>query len=429
MPDIVTGKIFVDGEKGITATKLNQIISQAVIQPSFVTSKPASSTLDPTDQLLAVKGVGTYATLSGQQLIDSVSTSVLKLRTNTIGNPNFEVDQRNNGALVSGITGAGTMVVDRWECGGVGTLRYSAQQMGGSIVLPGTTYYYISSKFLRLTLTTVEATLGANDWMQVWQTIEGPFFRAMGDVHSVSILCRSNVANLKFGLNIGTVTGTNYVLNKLCTLGAANTWTLVTLPGLPVWTPSATWPITPGSAGYYLGITLAAGTSQTVSANDVWVASSALGAIGQSNFAATPGATFDLAFVQHEPSSQSSTLIDKPYTQNFDECLRYFCRSYDLGVSTGTVGGAALNGTFQIPKGAGSYFNAYVPFPKPMAKIPTVTIYNYSTGAANSFAGNVGAMTVSSLAGVSTRSFSQITPSSIGTNVEAYGHFVADTGW
>lgn len=76
MADIVTGKIFVDGEKGITATKLNQIQSLAVIQPSFYSAKPSTSSLDPTDALLDLKASGSFAQITGSQLITSLTSSL-----------------------------------------------------------------------------------------------------------------------------------------------------------------------------------------------------------------------------------------------------------------------------------------------------------------------------------------------------------------
>jgi hypothetical protein len=73
MPDIVTSKTFVDGEKGITAAKLNQITSGAVIQPAFYSAKPSSPTLDPTDVFLELKANGAFAQISGAQIASSVA--------------------------------------------------------------------------------------------------------------------------------------------------------------------------------------------------------------------------------------------------------------------------------------------------------------------------------------------------------------------
>ena len=44
---------------------------------------------------------------------------------------------------------------------------------------------------------------------------------------------------------------------------------------------------------------------------------------------------FDIAFVQHEPGSVCSTFMDKPFTQNQDECLRYYHKTYDYRAAMG----------------------------------------------------------------------------------------------
>lgn len=76
MPDIITSQVFSNGEKGITATKLNNIVGDSVIQPDFYNAKPSSPTLDPTDQLLELKGTGAYARITGSQLINSVGSQL-----------------------------------------------------------------------------------------------------------------------------------------------------------------------------------------------------------------------------------------------------------------------------------------------------------------------------------------------------------------
>src|SRR5262245_18795446 len=114
MADIATGYAFTDGEKGITSTKLNNVVGLAVIQPDFVLNKPTSATLDPTDQLLELKSTNTYARITGSLLISSVGSQVdvtsqitaVRLRSfSAIGNPNFEVDQVSAGTLVTNPAG------------------------------------------------------------------------------------------------------------------------------------------------------------------------------------------------------------------------------------------------------------------------------------------------------------------------------------
>jgi len=85
MPDIVTTQTFVDGEKGITATKMNNIIANSVIQPSFVGNQPTTSSLDPADQLLDLKSTGAYARITGAQLASSVAGQLTLANTSQAG--------------------------------------------------------------------------------------------------------------------------------------------------------------------------------------------------------------------------------------------------------------------------------------------------------------------------------------------------------
>jgi hypothetical protein len=443
MPDIVTSKTFVDGEKGITATKLNQIISGAVIQPSFVSSKPASSTLDPTDQLLELKGAGTYATITGQQLIDSVSAGIPQSITPTIwsvrlrsftapGNPTFEVNQVGFAGAVSGTR----TLVDRWigakNAGSALAVTASQQTASGAeLVVPGTNFA-ISRNFLRVTLTTAQASLAATDYLYVGQNIEGPRFRELQfDVHSCSILVRSSVSGLKFGLTIQDPTGTRS-LAKLCTIPSANTWTLLTFPNLPIWPSAGSFSSAPGVLGYAILIGLAIGSTLTAPANDTWQNGNFIGALGQDNFASkATNSTFDIAFVQHEPGAVCSTPIDCPFGQNLDGdfgCLRYYEKSYPYGIVPGAVNSA---GCINFWATAGQ--NPFIPirFKKVMAKSPTITGYSTATGAVNTVRDTVGAdRAISGPASVGDTGFDGfITTTQNAAIWNAQFHYTADTGW
>ena len=153
MADIVTGQIFVDAEKGITAAKMNNITGSAVIQPAFYTSKPIAGTADPTDIALILKS-GAYAQVPISTLGGSATQSQIwstRLRSfNAIGNPTFEVDQRLAGAS-SGFA-VGAPVIDRWGSFKTGTMVGAIQQNSGIVLLPGTSFA-ITAKFWRVTLT------------------------------------------------------------------------------------------------------------------------------------------------------------------------------------------------------------------------------------------------------------------------------------
>src|SRR5215475_5268991 len=356
MSDIAAGYTFVDGEKGITASKLNNIVAGAVIQPSFVTGQPASSTLDPTDNLLEVKSGGTYARITGSQLISSVGSQVdvtsqitaVRLRSfSAVGNGTFEVAQRNCGTALSN-PAQDTMLEDRWAAGNNGSLNPLFQRIlvspigaGAGVVVPGTNYA-ITTALERITAQTQKTSLAATDLVYLQQRIEGPAFRElMNDVHSVSLLVRSSVANLKFGLSLRDPSASRS-LTKLCTLGAASTITLITLPNLPLWPSAGTFTAAVGANAYNLAIAVAAGSTFTSPANDTWQNGNFIGALGQDNLLATASATFEVFFVQHEPGSQCTTLLDVPFGQNLDGpmgCTRYFQKTYDYATKPGTVTG------------------------------------------------------------------------------------------
>ena len=432
MSDITTTRIFVDGEKGITAAKLNDIIASSSIQPAFYTGKPTASTADPSDTMLILKA-GAYTQVPVSTLADSISTSEIwsaRLRSfNAIGNPTFEVDQRNVGGGVAVTTTA--WGVDRWGVQLSGTGRAAAQQLAENVAVPGTNYF-ITSKIFRTYVTTAEASLAAGDYLVINSNIEGPQLRELlGDVHSVSLLVRSSVANLKFGMTLQDSVGA-YSLTKLCTLGSADTWTLITLANLPLWTASGTFPVNSGGIGYTFNIVLACGTTYTVASNDIWQSTAGFGAVGQDNFLATNGSYFDIAFVQHEPGPVCSTLMDKPFSQNYDECLRYYFKTYSYAVALGSVTYAGANGGFYSSVAGAA--NGHGVYAKRMAKIPTITLYSPASGTKNavtrgSDAVNVAASPVVSMVGDS--AFMQISSSAaaipLGSNI--LSHYSADTGW
>jgi hypothetical protein len=389
MPDIVTSRTFVDGEKNITAQKLNDIVASSVIQPAFVSAKPSTSTVAPTDNLLVLTAAGgTYAKAPFQTIIDSVNANLntnsaiwsVRLRSfNAIGNPTFEVDQRNVGTTYPNVPN-GTLIQDRWIIAKAGTLAVSAGQNSASagINLPGTSFA-ISRSFLRITLTTAQATLAAGDHLWVQQSLEGNCWRELqNDVHSLQLLVRSSVAGLAIGVTLLDPTGA-HALSNLLTIPSANTWTLLSLPNLALWPAAGTFVNTPGNAGYYLYVSLASGTTYIPPANGSWQNGNFVGAIGQSNFANSPvNSTFDLAYVCHEPGALcSNPPMDCPFTQNYHDCLRYYAKSYPFATKAAAINTEGYE-TFQaIPGIAASYWRGKTVFPVLMAKAPTAAIYAY----------------------------------------------------
>jgi len=475
MPDIITAQIFTDGEKGITATKMNNIIANSTIQTDFIANKPAGSALNPSDQLLELTSGGTYARITGAQLASSVAGQLSLANTSQSGmlrqttgnttdfldgtnnyqnlttaigssvtnvrlrsynalafaNGNFEVDQVNVGGVVAG-PGTGTRIIDRWFIQKSGTMVVSAGQRpaaASEVLVPGTNFA-ISRAFHRLTVTTAQASLGAGDNLTLYTQLEGPQFRELQyDVHSISLLVRSSVAGLSFGVSVRDPGATSKSWVGFCTIASANTWTLVTLPSITVF-PSGNFSTAPGVLGYLFSICLACGTTLTTPVNGSWQNGNYIGAIGQSNLAATLNATFDVAFVQHEPGPPTQ-LMDLDFSTNLDRCLRYLEKSWDYSIKPGSTG---YNGCIATYAQAFSHPWFPIRFKKVMAKAPTVTSYSPNTGAANNVWDNTTSgspdRTVSATNSAGTSGFSGFTITAAPTVLwNALFHYTADSGW
>jgi len=365
-----------------------------------------------------------------QNLVNAIQPTIWSARLrsyNSVGNCTFETDQRTVGV---GTSTSGQFACDRWILSKTGTMiALGIQQSSGSgLVLPGTNYR-VSAKYLACQITTAQATLGASDKLEFYQTVEGCNARELyNDVSSISLLVNSSVANLKFSVAIsdGPVTTS---LVKLCTLGAANTWTLIQLPNIPAF-PAGNFSLLPGTIGYYINICLAAGSTLIAPAADTWQAGNFLGAPGMSNFAASPvNSTFYVGFIQHEPGPLCTTLIDKPFTQNLDECLRYYSKSYPSGSAPGTITSTGIRALI-APTAAALAFGP-LSFAKPMAKVPTVTLYNYVTGAANSVRdGSAIDHASAAAANIGDSGFPNITfTTAVTAPMQVLLHYTADTGW
>jgi hypothetical protein len=387
---------------------------------------------------------GNLAVLGSDNLV-SVPTSNItpviwsqRLRSfNAVGNPNFEVDQRNVGTSVT-IPGGNnfTFACDRWShVKTTPTMAYTAGSgAAGSnpVSVPGTSFCITRSQ-LNITTTVQQTTLAVGDLSMVSQSIEGPAFRELlSDVSSVSILATTNVAGgLKFALSLRDPGSTTKSLCKLCTLTSSGVWQLITLPNLPVF-PSGNFSVLSGNAGCLLGICFSAGSTYIPPANDTWQNGNFTGAIGMDNLGSKPvGSYLILGFIQHEPGTQCSTLIDCPFGQNLDGdmgCLRYFQKSCSYGSALSNNG---VPGYLSVYTAASQVAIGSFPFKKTMAKTPTMT--GWSTN------GNINVVrdayssldrAVTGPVTVSDAGFGGFNISTTNAALTYYQfHYSADTGW
>jgi hypothetical protein len=297
------------------------------------------------------------------------------------------------------------------------------------VLIPGTNFQ-ISRNCAKILLTTPQATLGASDYLVLRQAVEGPFFRELSsDVTSLSLLVMSDVAPLKFSIGIRSPDVTRGLF-KLCTVNTTGSWQLIQLPNLAVWPSGGNFSTAPGVQGYDIVICVAAGSSYTAPAEGTWQNGNFVAAPGIDNWCSRPANTnFYIAFVQHEPGPLCSTLMDKPFSQNYDEALRYFQKTFSYPTKPGTVTGLG-SVTFYCFASV----NAYTPvrFIKPMATVPTVTIYNPNSGASGSardYTANTD-RAVSSIGNIGDSGYQGIATTTVNAaNYLISWHHTADTGW
>jgi len=423
------GVFQVQAKSGNQLTLLNPVVPPGV---------PLADTTQP-GMLTQVTG-NTIDFIDGTNNCRNLATAIqptiwaARLRSfNAVGNPNFEVDQRNIHALQTNATGVADSI-DRWilqrQAGVTGQVTFGSpnQNTPGIAYVPGTNFR-VGGYCMQFQTTTAQATLAVGDYLGAAHTVEGSVFRELqGDVSSISLLVWSNVAGLKFSVALRD-NANAYSLSYLCTIPTANTWTLITLPAIPIWPVGGTFSLAPGSYAYQFWITLACGATLTAPSAGSWLSGNFIAAPAASNFLATVGNQFFCAFVQHEPGPICTTLIDKPFDQNYHECLRYFTKSQNYNVVAGTIGGARCSfvstATYlTIPVGTAL-------FPRPMAKTPTITTWSDVTGVINACRDQQGNLDrgVSSIP-AGDKGFSQFTMASA---MAAPGlvsfNYMADTVW
>jgi hypothetical protein len=369
---------------------------------------------------------GNIATLGSDSLILVPKSTIWNVRLrsfNAIGNPTFEVDQRT---YFTGVTNQGG-VLDRWNLTKNGTMTDTAVGTFGLVPVPGSSFN-ITQYFLRTTLTGQETSLAAGDYLFFNQSVEGPLLREIcSDVMSLQVLVRSSVAGLKFGITLRDG-GTTRTLALLATIPSANTWTLCQFPNLPSFVSSgASLSLAPGTVGFLLCLGLAVGTTNTAPSNNTWLSGNWVQAAGADNFASKPvSSTFDCAYVGLEPGPECSMPQDLRFTDNLLACQRYFAKSYDYNaVPSGTGAGEQW-----FYSSAAQFAFGIWPFPSPMAKTPTVSIFNSVNGTANSahsYPGNTAYAVASTQ--VTSKALTYLSGSTLVASQSYRFLAVADTGW
>jgi hypothetical protein len=310
---------------------------------------------------------------------------------NRIINGAMVIDQRNAGAEVNPAV-ANTYHLDRWLVGSTVASKFKIGQNAGAVT-PPTGY----KNYLGCTSLSAYAA-GASESFNIQQRIEGFNIAdlAWGTASAATVTLSFQVYSSLTGTFGGSLrnSGTSRSYPFSYSISVANTWTQIsiTIAG----DTSGTW-LTTSGIGIY--VTFSIGTGATLSGTaGSWAAANYVSATGATSVVGASGATFYITGVQLEKGSTATSFDYRPYGTELALCQRYFERSYNIGVTTGTALAAGIFG-FNTPLATASDIPAKIVFKVTKRNNPTMSVYNAVSGASGTAyrTSDANAITVNSL--------------------------------
>jgi len=260
-----------------------------------------------TNAILDASG-GNTTTING-----TTPTAYNTMGKNRIINGAMEIDQRNAG---SAATVTNDYVLDRFKI---------FEQTDGAISTQQVTTVPAGFKnSMKITVTTADSSLAANQLTSIFQPIEGlnctDLSWGTSDAKTVtlSFWVRSSLTGTFGGCLVNGAVDRSYVFQY--TVNSADTWEQksITVAG----DTSGTW-LTTNGVGVYVLWSLGDGTDYQGTAN-AWQAGSKRSASGNVNLLGTNGATFYITGVQLEVGSVATEFERRPYGMELALCQRYY---------------------------------------------------------------------------------------------------------
>jgi len=271
---------------------------------------------------MALSKIDSDGIVSGGITADSLNIGQIGGRRNLIINGDMAISQRNT----SFTNPLNQYTLDRWisQLDTTSARSTVTQESSG-----GPSGF---RNFLRVTVTTADATLDSSDLQNIKQIIEGYNMRHtdQGTSDAETLTCSFWVRSSVTGTYSATLylnsTGTQYAYPAEYTINSANTWEYKTVTFSPQ-TTSASWVSSGYTNGEYaqlrFGLMIGSGQGGTA---DTWNASNKFGASGQTNLFATNGATWDLTGVQLEVGSVATPFEHRSFGEEMELCRRYYFR-------------------------------------------------------------------------------------------------------
>jgi hypothetical protein len=279
---------------------------------------------------------------------------------NRIINGEMDIDQRNNGASVTGNNGA--FSVDRFRAASTQSSKFTMQQNAGSVTPPAG-----FSNYLGITSSSAYSVL-TGDYFLVGQPVEGfntsdlAFGTASAATITLSFWVRSSLTGTFGGSINNSAYNRSYPFSY--TISAANTWEQksITIAG----DTTGTWIGATNGVGLYAWFNLGTGATGSGTAG-AWSASALYAPTGATSVVGTSGATFYVTGVQLERGSNATSFEFRDYGRELIMCQRYY---QQVGGNTGDLNSITLRSYTT----SGSYVANQYQFPVQMRTPPSMTI-------------------------------------------------------
>jgi hypothetical protein len=325
----------------------------------------------------------TFSTASGSSLTanglsftnlqtSSINDGPLAGARNRIINGDMQIAQRGTSFAASNGYG-----LDRWIFGPLGEMVCTVSQ---SSDVPNDTF----QNSIKVDVTTADTSIAAGQVTQLIQYIEGYNVRDLiGTTFTLSFWVKSpktGVHCVAFrNINAaGAPPDRSHI--KQYTVVAANTWEYKTLTVTGGLITAGTWNWTNG-IGLSVTFTLACGTTFQTTA-DAWQTGNFIATANQVNVMDNTANDFFLTGVQLEPGTVATPFERRSYTTELQLCQRYYFKTYNTGITPGTITTAGLCLFLNNSSGSGA---GNVIFPVEMRAVPTCTAYNSITGGTGSW--------------------------------------------
>jgi hypothetical protein len=247
----------------------------------------------------------------------AASPYVLK---NRIINGDMRIDQRNNGASVTGAAGS-VYSADRFAIFSSQASKFTAQQNAGAVTPPTSFVNYLG-------ITSSSAyTVGASEAFRIQQPIEGlniadlDWGTANAKTVTLSFWVRSSLTGTFGGALCNNAPDRSYPFTF--TISSANTWEYktVTIAG----DTTGTW-LTTNGTGIRVYFSLGTGSTLSGTAN-TWQSGFYSAPTGSTSVVGTNGATFYITGVQLEIGTSATPFERRLYGQELANCQRYYFKT------------------------------------------------------------------------------------------------------